>query len=69
MKDRAPVLLIVSTLVWSWLGMMIVHELGHVIALVLSGGAVERVSLPLFAFSQTFAAAWGACAFRSRCWA
>jgi hypothetical protein len=38
----------------SWLGMMTTHEAGHALHARLSGGAVERVSIPLFGFSQTF---------------
>ena len=39
------ILLISSTLAFSWLGMMAVHELGHVTHLALSGGTVEKVVL------------------------
>ena len=39
------VLLIGSTVALSWLGMMAVHELGHVSHLWLSGGTVEYVLL------------------------
>jgi hypothetical protein len=38
----------------AWLGMMGVHELGHVLHALLSGGRVARVSFPLLGFSQTF---------------
>jgi hypothetical protein len=37
----------------SWLGMMAVHESGHVLHAWLSGGHVERVILPLWGFSRT----------------
>ena len=37
----------------SWLGMMAVHELGHIAHALLSGGRVAAVSLPLLGFSQT----------------
>jgi len=37
----------------SWLGMLAVHELGHVLHAVVSGGRVERVNFPLLGFSQT----------------
>jgi hypothetical protein len=46
-------LLIGSTLVFSWLAMMVVHEFGHVLHLWLSGGTVERVILHPLAFSRT----------------
>ena len=50
-----------------WLGMMAVHEAGHVLHARLSGGVVDRVDLPLLGFSQTLYAvnprphfvAWG----------
>jgi hypothetical protein len=38
----------------SWLGMMAVHETGHVLHATLSGGRIVFVSIPLFAISQTF---------------
>ena len=37
----------------SWLAMMAVHELGHVLHATASGGRVVDVSLPLAGFSQT----------------
>jgi hypothetical protein len=37
----------------SWLGMLAVHELGHVVHAMISGGQVQRVVFPLFGFSQT----------------
>ena len=37
-----------------WLGMMAVHEAGHVLHARVSGGVVDRVSVPLAGFSQTF---------------
>ena len=36
-----------------WLGMMAVHEAGHVLHARVSGGVVERVSIPLVGFSLT----------------
>ena len=47
------VLLIVSTLVASWLGMQAVHEFGHCLGAWLTGGAVERVELKPWSISQT----------------
>jgi hypothetical protein len=47
------VLLILSILLLSWLGMMIVHEFGHVLAAWLSGGAVAKVALHPLQFSHT----------------
>lgn len=37
----------------SWLGMMIVHEAGHILHAWLSGGRVVDVRVPLAGFSQT----------------
>jgi hypothetical protein len=36
-----------------WLGMMWVHELGHVIGGIVSGGSVDRVVLAPWTFSRT----------------
>ena len=36
-----------------WLGMMVTHELGHVVAAVLSGGVIERVVLHPLSISRT----------------
>lgn len=54
MRDRLfQCLLIVSCLALSWLGMMAVHELGHVVHLWLSGGTVNYVVLHPLAISYT----------------
>jgi len=53
MKRALQLMLIVSTLGLTWLGMMIVHELGHVFGAWLSGGTVSHVVLHPLAFSQT----------------
>jgi len=45
--------LIVTTLMASWLGMQLVHELGHVMAAYATGGAVERVVLYPLELSRT----------------
>src|SRR5690242_11730494 len=37
----------------TWLGMMAVHELGHMLGAWVSGGRVISVSIPLLGFSQT----------------
>ena len=52
---RLPVRLLIApvALYASWLGMMAVHELGHVIHARLSGGVVEAVHVPLARFSVT----------------
>jgi len=46
-------ILIVSTLAVSWLGMMAVHEFGHVLFAWLSDGQVARVVLRPLEFSRT----------------
>ena len=38
----------------SWLGMLAVHEVGHILHAKLSGGRVIGISFPLLGFSQTF---------------
>jgi len=45
--------LIGSTILGSWLGMQAVHELGHVVGAVLTGGRVERVVLSPLTISRT----------------
>lgn len=53
-RDRAyQGCLIVSTLALSWLGMMIVHEAGHVLSAWAGGETVQRVVLHPLAFSRT----------------
>ena len=47
------VVLILSTLVGSWLGMQIVHEFGHVLGGWLTGGQVARVVLHPLTISRT----------------
>lgn len=44
---------VVSTLVASWYGMMLVHELGHVLAAWATGSRIDRVRVPFFGLSQT----------------
>jgi hypothetical protein len=53
MKRQHRLLLIASTLAFSWLAMQAVHESGHVVGAYLSGGRVERVILHPAAISQT----------------
>lgn len=51
------ILLIVSALGFSWLGMMAVHELGHVLAAWIGGGVVAHVDLHPLGLSHTRLAA------------
>src|SRR5688572_14659004 len=46
-------ILIVSTLLGSWLGMQAVHELGHVFGAWLTGGKVQKVVLHPLTISRT----------------
>jgi hypothetical protein len=43
---------IIATIL-SWYGMMMLHETGHCVGALLSGGAIESVDIPLLGFSQT----------------
>jgi hypothetical protein len=52
--SRVPqCLLIVSTLLASWLGMQAIHEAGHIVAARLTGGVVARVVLHPLTISRT----------------
>lgn len=54
MGQRLPrAVLIVTTLLASWLGMQAVHEIGHVVGAVVSGGKVQRVVLHPLTISRT----------------
>jgi hypothetical protein len=57
MKRQHQLVLIGSTLVFSWLAMQAVHELGHVVGALLSGGQVAQVILHPATISQTRLAA------------
>jgi hypothetical protein len=57
MKRQHQLVIIGSTLAFSWLAMQAVHELGHVIAAWLSGDRVEQVILHPATVSQTRLAA------------
>src|SRR3954454_8287879 len=52
--NRLPqVVLIISTVLGSWLGMQAVHEAGHVLGAWLTGGRVARVVLNPLTISRT----------------
>jgi hypothetical protein len=53
MQRLLDTLWIVSVLAWSWLAMLALHELGHVLNALLSGGTVARVWLHPFEISRT----------------
>lgn len=53
MQRLNQVILIASTLVFSWLAMQAVHELGHVMAAVVSGGQISHVVLYPTTISST----------------
>lgn len=44
---------ILLTLIASWYGMMLVHELGHVLAALATGSKVDAVRVPFLGLSQT----------------
>jgi APA family basic amino acid/polyamine antiporter len=50
------VLTLTTALVFCWYAMQIIHELGHVLAALATGGSVAAVHLPLVGFSRTDAA-------------
>jgi hypothetical protein len=52
-KCLHKIVLISATLVFSWLAMQAVHELGHVLAAVVSGARVTQVVLNPLTISQT----------------
>lgn len=54
LRDRSwQALLILSTLAFSWLAMMVVHEAGHVIHLTATGGSIEHITLHPLKLSHT----------------
>ena len=53
MKRLHQAVLIGSTLLASWLGMQAVHECGHVLAALVTGGEVQRVVLNPLTISRT----------------
>jgi hypothetical protein len=53
MKRRDQLILLCTFVGFSWLAMQVVHELGHVIGAVLSGGKVTQVVLLPWTFSRT----------------
>lgn len=53
MQRIYQLILIFSTIALSWLGMMAMHALGHVLGARLTGGSVEQVVLHPLCFSRT----------------
>lgn len=53
MQRLHQILFVVSLAALSWLGMMAVHELGHVVGAAVTGGSVQRVVLHPLAISRT----------------
>jgi hypothetical protein len=47
------VMIAIALLYPFWIAMMAVHELGHVLGALATGGNVVQVTLPLFGFSRT----------------
>ncbi|MCA8996959.1 MAG: M50 family metallopeptidase [Planctomycetaceae bacterium] len=50
----ARVLLLVFSALWSWLAMQAVHELGHALAALATGGTIQAVRFHPLSISQTF---------------
>jgi len=53
MERFHQVLFVISLLALSWLGMMAVHEFGHVLGAIFTGGSIERVVLHPLEISRT----------------
>ncbi len=54
MKSRIQQLVIILTFIgFCWLMMQVIHELGHVVSTIISGGQVEKVVLHPLTFSRT----------------
>ena len=53
MQRFQQLLFVVSILAISWLAMMAIHELGHVLGAIVTGGTVERVVLHPLSISRT----------------
>jgi hypothetical protein len=53
MPGMSRLMLIAGLILTCWLGMMLVHESGHVFAAVLSGGRVTHLEWPPWGFSRT----------------
>ncbi len=56
-RSLHSIVLMLSTLLGSWLAMQAVHELGHVVAALISGGSVAQVVLHPATISRTDLAA------------
>ena len=48
-----PFCLWVVTVVFSWYGMMVIHESGHCLGAWITGAKIESVEIPLAGFSRT----------------
>lgn len=53
MQRHHQLVLIVSTLIACWLGMQAVHEAGHVLGALATGGSVQRIELHPATISRT----------------
>lgn len=53
MFEPAKLAMLVPLLLWCWLMMMVVHESGHVLGALISGGTVKEVVLHPFTISRT----------------
>ena len=53
MQRFRQLMFVLSLLALNWFGMMAVHELGHVLGAIATGGSIERVVLHPLAISRT----------------
>ena len=53
MNRACQIMLILATIGFSWLAMQAVHEAGHVLGAIATGGKISRVILDPLAFSRT----------------
>lgn len=53
MFEPAKLAMLTPFLLWCWLMMMVIHEAGHVIAAMITGGSITEVVLQPFTISRT----------------
>ena len=51
--NRSQLTIALAVVVGSWYAMMGVHEAGHCLGVMATGGKIERVEMPLVGFSRT----------------
>jgi hypothetical protein len=54
LRSTLRILLLAILLVYAaWLAMLALHEIGHALHALVSGGKIDRIAFPLFGFSRT----------------